>query len=176
MQKSEKQSRQEKLGWTKAEIDKCWSPAESPPRLASGSIPRDGFQLVATCSPEFVIEYLETPDLVPVNVDQYSTMDALIAFIAVMSMRYGLYCPETVRRVCTFLRRYTLDELNAELQAGRSFVLVPTYKEPRFTDEDLILVNLRQICGDHIYPGFLLDVAAAVATVNARIRREGGAA
>lgn len=169
MQKSEKQSRQEKLGWTKAEIDKCWSPAEASPRLASGTIPRDGFQLVATCSPEFVIEYLGTPHLVQVNVDQYSTMDVLIGFIAVMSMRYGLYSPEMVRRVCSFLRQYTLDELNAELQAGRSFVLVPTNREPRFTDEELSLVNLRQICGDHIYPGLLLDVAAAVAAVNARI-------
>jgi len=96
-------------------------------------------------------------------------MDALIGFVAVMSMRYGLYSPEMVRRVCSFLRQYTLDELNAELQVGRSSVLVPTNRGPRFTDKELRLVNLRQICGDHIYLGFLLDVAAAVGTVNARI-------
>ena len=52
-----------------------------------------------------------------------------------------------------------------------------TNKNPRFVDQEVSLLNLRQF-GSHQYPGYLLDVAAAVANINNGILRldEDGAA
>jgi len=93
----------------------------------------------------------------------------LISFIAVMSMRYSLNKGH-VREVCRFLKQHTLEQLNAELQAGRTFVLVPTNQGPRFVSQGLGLMGLRELCGNHGYPGLLLDIASFVEDVNGRIR------
>jgi hypothetical protein len=66
----------------------------------------------------------------PSDRKQYSALDALIGLVTAMSVRYGLN-PSDIRKVSQFLKTFSVDELNAELIAGKTFLFVPTNQRPR---------------------------------------------
>lgn len=128
--------------------------------------------------PSYVTEFGGFEEPVPENGDAYTSLEVLINFIAVMSVRYGLP-RELVKRACTFLREKGIIQLNEHLQAGQTFLFVPTnHVRPRFLHHETSLQELRdpslQILrgatgGTHGYPGLLLDIAAFVEAINEKL-------
>jgi hypothetical protein len=130
-------------------------------------IMKNEFLDVATCMPDSAMPG-EPP--IPVDRDQYTVVDALVCLVAAMSGRYGLD-QRRVREACRFLASFDLEELNAELRAGRTFVIVPTNRKPRLIDQSMSLIDLRNLCGHHGYPGLLLDIAVFVDDVRAGLQK-----
>lgn len=127
--------------------------------------------------PSYATEFggFEVP--VPENGDACTSLEVLINFIEVMSVRYGLP-RELVTKACTFLREKEIIQLNEHLQAGQTFLFVPTNHQPRFVSQNTSLQELRdptnQILqgatgGTHGYPGLLLDLAAFVEEINEKL-------
>jgi hypothetical protein len=139
-----------------------------PPSLFETIIPASHFLDVATCGPSFAQDELGII-VAPTSRDEYASVDVLVCHIAVMSMRYGLD-PKDVGQACTFLKQFDLDGLNKELKCGRTFLFIPTNRKPLLVSKDVELEGLAEFCGDHGYPGLLLNLGAFVETVNDRIR------
>ena len=106
----------------------------------------------------------------PSDREQYSALDALIGPVAAMSVRYGLN-PNDILKVSQFLKTFTVDELNAELIAGKTFLFVATNQYPRLLDQEVSLADLREPFGGHGYPGLVLDLAAFIEDVRERLRQ-----
>jgi len=114
-------------------------------------------------------EVLNELAAVPADQQQYSTLDGLLGLVAAMSVRHGLN-PNDIRKVCQFLKTFTVEELNAELISGKTFLFVPTNQRPRLLDQEMPLTGLREPFGGHGYPGLVLDIAAFVELVRVRLR------
>jgi type VI secretion system protein ImpC len=161
MQRPDRQRRKQFLKQFKAQVKE---EELAGIKLPDCTIKEEHFFKVATCTPSFVKEYFDYPAPVPCNGDAYSIMDVLVSYVAKACWGYGLD-KSNILNVCDFLKKLTVEELNKELQAGYTFLIIPHHAKPEFLDQNIPLRKIREYYWGLPY-GILLNIAYIVESFN----------